>query len=83
MQGKVVARNITKTGKLHYSISVVLDPKKPTETKTVDAIMELAQVEMAQKIGAAIPVVGMAVECEFNVNPSTGLVSDQWVTFSL
>ena len=86
MQGKIIARNITKTGKVHFTVEVTTKPatdKTPAETKTVNAILEMAQVQMAQVLGATIPSVGTNVVCEYNVNPSTGAVSDEWVSFNL
>jgi len=86
MQGKVVSRNPTKTGKLHLSIEVITKPatdKAPAETKTVNCVLEMPQIQMALLIGASVPTVGSTVLCEYNVNPSTGLVSDEWVTISL
>ena len=84
MQGKIVARNITKTGKLHFVVDVTVKPatdKTPAETRLVNSIMELAQVQMAQLIGSAVPTVGSNVICAFNVNPTTGAISDEWVSF--
>lgn len=86
MQGKVISRNITKTGKLHFGIEVVTKAatdKNPAETKVVNAVLEMGQVQMAKEIGSSIPTVGTAVVCEFNVNPTTGAISDEWVSFNL
>lgn len=86
MQGKIVARNITKTGKLHFTVEIVTKAatdKAPAETKQVNSVMELAQVQMAQLIGSAVPTVGTNVVCEFNANPTTGAVSDEWVSFTM
>lgn len=86
MQGKVISRNITKTGKLHFSIEVITKAatdKNPAETKIVNSILEMPQVDMAMKLGATIPVVGTAVVCEYNVNPTTGAISDEWVSFTM
>lgn len=86
MQGKVISRSVTKFGKLHFGIEIITKAatdKAPAETKTVNAVLEMAQVQMAQLIGSSIPTVGTAVVCEYNVNPTTGAVSDEWVTFNL
>lgn len=88
MQGKVIARSVTKFGKLHFSIEITTKPasadgKQPAEVKTVNAVLEMLQVQMAQLIGSSIPGVSSNVVCQYTVNTATGAVSDEWVTFGL
>ena len=76
-QAKVTARTVTPIqGKLLYTLTT-------TDGKVVNASFSKDQVEMLKLMDTKLPTIGQDVMCEFNVNPGTGLVSEQWVTLSI
>ena len=80
MQAKVASRSISPVkGNLILTLTI----GEGKDQKTVNSSMTKEQIQMVQLIGGTIPNVGQVVNCEFTVNPSTGVSSDQWVTVSI
>lgn len=74
---RVTGRTITPVqGKLLYTL---ITP----EGKEVNASFTKEQIEMYKALDVTMPKPGAEVTCEFNVNPGTGMVSDQWVALVL
>jgi len=74
---KVTGRTVTPVqGKLLYTLTT-------SEGKEVNCSFTKEQIEMYKSLDVTMPKPGAEVTCEYNVNPGTGLVSDQWVSISL
>lgn len=83
--GKVVNRAITpQKGNLLLTIETVDTNDKSGKTmKSVLCSLNKEQIEMIKLMDGKVPTIGADVQCEYNVNPGTGLVSDQWVSIAL
>jgi hypothetical protein len=74
---KVTGRTVTPLqGKLLYTLTT-------PEGKEVNVSFTKEQIQMYKELDITMPKPGAEVTCEFNVNPGTGLVSDQWVALVL
>lgn len=72
--GKVTSRKFTSKGLL-VEVS--------HNGKTVRQLFSTDQINLMNLVGTKVPVVGQEVSFEFSANPTSGLVSEEWISINL
>lgn len=88
MNGKIVSRKFARQGGLLYTIEVTVKPasadgKTPAEVKEQLCLVSNEQIATMTAVGVKVPAINDTVVVEPSVNPTTGLVNEQWVNISL